>query len=533
MAGLREAAMRQRHLIAVLVNLAAVVAMGCAAPKPRHVILIVVDTMRGDHMSCVGGPVKTPNLDALAADGVLFAQARSTAPITGPSHSSLFTGRYVHEHGITNNAQVLADDHVTMAEVAQGHGFATSAFVSLGVLRDVFGFAQGFDHYDHRFDVNWWRNAAEINDAVFEAMDGWVGDTELAQHFLWVHYSDPHEPYTPPDREYPVMQIRAGDDAPWTDVTANGSAYRVQVPLRDGRGQLEFRSADGADHFGRPLRLNFLGSKWDEVSVDSPSLRRAKSPKPTFQFGRPTRFDVSTVDPSRTHVDLSFVLKERLDRDESRLAYRAEVEYVDSQIGRLIRRLKADGVYDDALIVFTADHGEGMGDHDLVGHIHQLYDSLLHVPLIVVAPGLVPAGTVVEEPVTLLDVQPTVADLCGWRLAPGQRGRTLVPVMHSGDGEGEPPLVAQTARPQAEADLVALVDGGMKLIWNRTTDQVELYDLAADPDEVSDLANDRHDDVARMMEWLLGMLDDAGTIGAWADIEDETREQLEALGYVN
>jgi len=182
--------------------------------------------------------------------------------------------------------------------------------------------------------------------------------------------------------------------------------------------------------------------------------------------------------------------------------------------------------------VVVGDHGEGLGDHDLVGHIEQLYDSLLHVPLVLWAPGVLPAGVVVDEPVVLVDVWPTVAELLGLPPPAGARGRSLVPLVH-GAAWSAAPLLAQTFRPEAAHDLEALAEGGHKLVREPESGRLELYDLRADPGELTNLAAAdpaRAAELAARLDALLASLS-VPAVAPQAPLDDTTRSRLEALGY--
>ena len=165
-----------------------------ATPSGDNVLLIVVDTLRADHIGVYGSEIPTPNIDGVAARGVMFERAYSHIPITGPSHSSLFTGLLPFEHGVHNNAQILDSRFGTLAEILRDHGRSTAAVVSLGVLNQEFGFGRGFTTYRDQFEHSWWKDADEVNQEVFEILAGDLA----APFFLWAHYSDPHEPYAPP-----------------------------------------------------------------------------------------------------------------------------------------------------------------------------------------------------------------------------------------------------------------------------------------------------------------------------------------------
>jgi len=173
------------------------------------VILITCDTLRADRLGFGGyeRPV-SPNLDALADESTVFSDAWSAAPLTVPSISALLTGRFPDEIGAgPTNRDIMPAEVLSIAEVARDAGFATAAFVSNGVFRRQsksavdFGVQQGFDHYDDEMnskEAN--RNLLERTaDACTDAVVSWLGSKDAAgPFFLWVHYQDPHGPYTPP-----------------------------------------------------------------------------------------------------------------------------------------------------------------------------------------------------------------------------------------------------------------------------------------------------------------------------------------------
>jgi arylsulfatase A-like enzyme/predicted Zn-dependent protease len=189
----------------------AVLAAGCAEPPDsgeRSLILITIDTIRADRIGAYGGTaVPTPNLDRLAREGTLFEDAFSTVPLTLPSHASILTGRYPASHGARHNGVYrLREAELTLAEVLREKGFRTAAFIGAYVLNRTFGTAQGFDRYDDIAEESVresdepindaQRTADEVNAAVFE----WLERPPEDRFLLWVHYYDPHQPYSPPEK---------------------------------------------------------------------------------------------------------------------------------------------------------------------------------------------------------------------------------------------------------------------------------------------------------------------------------------------
>ena len=162
--------------------------------RPRNFILLTLDTMRADHLGASGqGRAATPNLDALAAGGTLFRNARALTPVTLTSHASIFFSEPPSALKLYNNGQVLRNKagRPPLAELFKKAGFVTAAFVSLGVLQPMFGLGQGFDTYATDFPADrWYLRAGEVNAKVLP----WLETHRNGPFFLWVHYSDPHEP---------------------------------------------------------------------------------------------------------------------------------------------------------------------------------------------------------------------------------------------------------------------------------------------------------------------------------------------------
>jgi arylsulfatase len=170
----------------------------------RSVLLVTIDTLRADRLSSYGYVRgTTPHIDELLARGARFRWAFSTSPLTAPSHASILTGSYpsFHSVGVWNNRFRLEDRTVTLAEILSRAGMATAAVVSNPVLDRRLGLDQGFDHYDQRLPTAernrpmYERVAEDTVDAALAAADRLAGRS----FFLWVHFQDPHGPYTPPD----------------------------------------------------------------------------------------------------------------------------------------------------------------------------------------------------------------------------------------------------------------------------------------------------------------------------------------------
>jgi arylsulfatase len=186
-------------------------ACGGAPPPPDVLLLITVDTLRADRLGAFGSPLGlTPNIDALAEESAVFTAAYAATPFTLPSVSALMTGRHPAELGIFRNESILPETVPTLASELRDRGWQTQAAVSNFILRRASGIGRGFDTFDDEFPqleaVRKWpeRIATDTTDAALHLLDR-CRETADAPCFLWVHYQDPHGPYTPPgdlrDRE--------------------------------------------------------------------------------------------------------------------------------------------------------------------------------------------------------------------------------------------------------------------------------------------------------------------------------------------
>ncbi|MEM6703563.1 MAG: sulfatase-like hydrolase/transferase [Acidobacteriota bacterium] len=421
-------------LLAVFLALVA----GCdPSRRPPNVLLVTFDTTRADHLSAYGGPAATPNLEALARDGILFEQAFSPVPITLPAHSSLLTGKVPFTHGVRDNGLFrLSDEQQTLADVLGDSGYATGAAVGAFPLIAKFGTAQGFGFFDDELTESledFWgerilprkklffdeRPAGLVNDALIP----WIEDNVDRPFFAWAHYFDPHLPHTPP--------------APFDERYAH---------------------------------------------------------------------------------DL----------------YAGEIAYADESLGALVRTLQEAGVYDDTIIVVTADHGESRGEHNEATHSLLAYNSTLRVPLIIKpAAGFGTGGARLEERVGLVDVLPTLLDWIGIDTPEGVQGRSLARAVE-GSESPQRALYAETLSPRLShgwGELRALFLGDLKYIHGP---RPELYDLSRDPRELADLSADRPEEAAEMRSNLAAYLEREAVAGIDASValDPDTARRLASLGYV-
>lgn len=436
----------------------AVTPVGAAPDDERTVLLVTSDTHRADYLGAArsGVSVRTPELDRLAARGVLFEDCWSSTNITNPSHAALMTGLSPRDTRVVTNTVPLSGEASTLAERFRAAGFLCYAVVSVTNLGDAgSGLGQGFD----RMATPPSPPVGDAADAVDRAL-AWLPEAAGRPLFLWLHLFDAHGPYAPP-----------------------GSHDRLYWPEGRDPGAAPAEGALPADALPEWL-----------AGVRDPAFPEAQ--------------------------------------------YRAEVTYLDRELGRL---LAAPRIARGAIAV-TADHGESLGDHETYYDHVLLYPDTLRVPLVLAAPGL-PRGVRVSAPVRQTDVGRTLLDLAGLASAEFPGESLLATLVDGARREAEPARFALAAQGNAASVSRGSTYLILHLVAHRehqslrsfAKHQVELYDLAADPGCERDLVAERADAAralrAELVAWLAGLAD-TGLAGAATDDPEQLRV-LAGLGYVS
>jgi arylsulfatase A-like enzyme len=421
-----------------------------------NVVLIVVDTLRADHLGTYEYERATsPAIDTLAREGRVFRQATSQAPWTTPSIGSLLTSRLPSELGLHTIRNALPDGAHTLAELLGERGWNTAAVVSHKLCGSDWSFDQGFDVFD---DSNALGHQAVTSPAVSTRANELLGQLaeEDAPFFLWVHLFDVHAAYIEHDaHRFPGVP---GYEGPVED----GTPYAT---LNQMRSEL--------------------------VPDDAAEMQRY---------------------------------------------YDSEIAWTDLHVGHVLDRLRELGVYNETLVVLTADHGEEFLDHDGIGHSRTLYQELVHVPLIVKLPAGSQAGATLaakDTPVALLDVAPTVLEVAGITGDFELRGRSLCAAV------GEEPIIPiETAKAGGWRGARL---GRYKHIQPLRGGAAELYDLDQDPQERHNLlavAGDIPREAAlaesRLGLWLAGWDERYGLAVEPAEpveIDAPLENELSDLGY--
>lgn len=513
----------------------------CLPTKPKNplnVILITLDTQRADFISAYDSTrASTPTLDSLAGHGILWENCYSPIPITVPAHGSLFYSLPPHELILYNNGQTFTNERnlVSLAQLFKKKGYQTAGFVSLGVLKAEFGLADGFDHFEDQHPENrWYLHAEEVNSRVFP----WVEKNKSKRFFLWIHYSDPHDPYAAPSVA-PDLRIHFNGQAYADICVQREERLSMRFPIRKGENAIECRVLnpypEPLDEFRISLNdVRFSASKDLKIRYDEMNV---------VQKEEQTNLLIKDRGWIKIHNpgDMEEVRMEALGRiyllaQEKVRAYKEEVEYLDLQLGRLLKKLDQQELLDKSFIVVVGDHGEGLGNHRTplgdphFGHIHYLYTEYLKVPLIFYHPNWTDKGIRKTEPATILDVAPTILAIMDWEKIPHHKGIDLLNL----GNERNQIIYGETYRPESTRDRFSGLQYPLHLIFTPGRDLFELYNVRDDPTEQSDLfsANQSNPDVSVLQKTLKKHA--VEIMSQKKDIEHDPKnlEMLKSLGYI-
>jgi len=392
----------------------------------RNILLITFDQWRADCLSAVGHPcLKTPHLDALAADGVLFRRHYTQASPCGPARASLFTGLYLHNHRSLRNGTPLDDRHATLPRELRGGGYDPALFGYTDTSLDP----RTLPPNDPRLAT--YENPMPGFTPVVpldESFAAWVG--ELARR----GYSVPAPPAPGKDMFLPLR--RGAEDE------GQGPSF---APTR-------YPAKDSETSFLTEAALAYIAERRDEPWCVHLSYYR---PHPPYIAPEPynSRYSADEVPAPNCRTDRSLEgeqhpwLRQHLRRlwtgqmpiqeprpmseldargiRQMRATYYGMLAELDDNIGRILSALKADGSYDRTLIVVTSDHADQLGDHWLFGK-DGYFDGAFHIPLIVRDAGAV-RGRVVEAFTETIDLMPTILEWAELSVPHACNGRSLAP----------------------------------------------------------------------------------------------------------
>jgi len=466
------------RLLSRIVRLAALsialcLTAGCAGrpvAEGPNVFILLLDALRSDHLGCYGYERKTSSrIDRLAAEGVLFKNAYAPSSWTLPSTGSMLTSLYPREHGAANSTRGISQMAVTLAERMHRAGYDTAAFsANYCFVTAERGFDRGFDHFE-----------------------------------LFVNESS----------------------------TVSAGVLNRTRKLPERYGTVVKAAAE---------QLNLAALKWldERENTSRPVFMYLHYMDPHNPYEPPKPFDTlfdpdytGTVDGKSIFDAIHKRAFEVTDRDKQHVValYDGEIVYADSQISNLLDELEKRELLQDALVIITADHGEELFERGDIGHGPTLYEEVLRVPLIMWQKQPEQPGATVDSCVTLLDIVPTVLNVCGIQSKGALRGKPLLPPAEE--------VGSNTVWAEVDEDILytahkrSLIEGNWKIITSGSSR--ELYDLSTDPHEKNDLSAARKElveSLARKVAEFSRKLERRAS--PVIDLDDEKLKELESLGYV-
>ncbi|TNC27752.1 sulfatase family protein [Amycolatopsis alkalitolerans] len=457
-------------------------------PRP-NIVFVITDQQRYDTIAALGhGHVDTPNLDRLVAEGTTFTHTYVSAPSCSPSRASLFTGLYPHSLGVLRNEETWRHSWVESL-AASGYHCVNVGKMHTHPWETAMGFHERTvvenkdrDHPDVPFFHDQWDKALWVRGERKPTRVTYRERADYADRlgaFAWELDEDLHSDVfvgaharwwldTYPGTEPFFLQIGfPGPHPPYDPVPRHLDRYRDRdVPLP---------TVDEEDLAGQPDALRELREHHQANDHDA-----------IVHLARPTAAQSAR---QRRH-------------------YYANITMIDEQIGLLFDALERRGVAEDTVIVFTADHGDCLGDH---GHSQKwtMYEPSVRVPAIVRGPGIV-AGQRIDALTAMMDLGPTVLELADLEPPQWMEARSLLPALHGEPWQGRQYAFSEHARDMilTGTELMTMVrDERWKLVEFVDSDQGQLFDLAADPHEMRNLWSTREDtEAAKARAHLLGVL---------------------------
>ena len=449
-----------------------------------NIVFITIDTLRADALACYGSPVvSTPEIDGMVGQGIVFSDVVCEMPLTTPSHAAIFSSTYPATNKALGNSYVFQKGFPTLFQMFNRYmGYRCAAFISGFPLDARFGLNRGCHVYDDRFFRHDGIYRVSLLQLMMRLTSGnrieRIAEETTDTALEWLKANQ--------DKNFFLWMHYFDPHAPYEPPPPFDSMYRGKLPERPARTDAEKESI-----------MRAMGPHWSREG---------------------------NTDNLNVPVE----------------GYFGEISYVDRELGRLFDFLRERGLWDDAFIILTSDHGESLTEHDyLFQHGEYLYEPSVRVPLIFKLAGSEKAGLKIQRSVGLIDIAPTILDC--FELAPPRtfQGQSLLPFIRqeAEDVLEMPAFIENTDRTPfyRPKKLRAVRAWGWKYIFSPEDQAVELYNLRDDPEEMNNLAglDNTMDGYLRayMDQWEAVTGDRAGEAGEML-IDEETGEKLKELGYV-
>lgn len=475
------------------------------ARRAKNILFIMCDQLRADHLSCYGHPrLQTPNIDALAARGVLFEHAYVQSPVCGPSRMSYYTGRYMQSHGVSWNFVPLKAGEMTIGDHLRPLGVRTVLCGKTHMRADYAGMARlGLDPKSPI--------GVRIAECGFEPFERDDGLHPYSGHDPDPHYNqylrdhgfggeNPWEAWanTVVDKD---GSHRSGWFLKYSDLPARVPEEHSETPYTTTRAMDFMRDAQTRGDQPWVLHLSYIKPHWPYV-VPEPyaSMYKPADALPLVRSDDELR-DPHPVYAAMTRHRVSKTFARQDVRDAVMVGYMGLIKQIDDQLGRLFGFMEERGLMDNTMIVFCADHGDFLGDHWL-GDKEMFHEPVVRTPLIIVDPDEradATRGTRCQALVEAVDLAPTFLDVYeGTPLPHVMDGRSLRPFLFGQSPQAWREIAVcecdysfQSARieldtPSREAWMRMAFDGRWKYVLTEGYRPM-LFDLLSDPQELRDL----------------------------------------------
>lgn len=477
----------------------------------RNVLLVIWDAVRADHLSCYGYPLKTsPNLDKLASQGLLFQQAIAASSHTVESIPSLLSSTLPASHQMNDITSYLPPELVIMPQVFKALGYNTLAFSFNPYFSPVYGYKKGLERFFAPGE-----SSIKVNKTVL----GHILERSSRVPVI----SDLLEPAYLLSKK--ISTVGFGETE-LTSTDAETITFKI-INWLDNHPQNPFFMIAHLEGGHAPYLAppSVVKKFWPEEQLPEPE-------------NWPTMF------PQSLGLFLPFREGPSLSQDELKKMvslYDAKIYYHDYWLGQLLNHLKQGNRLKNTLVILTADHGEEFYDHHGWGHGHSLYQELIRVPLIISGEGLLPSGHRIQNPVSLLDVFPTLLSLIG--------ANELLSLPYSLEGEDLSLYLKQASEPEKKEPICselnqgshqafALIDWPWKLIRVDigSEEAVLLFNLFEDPGETKELSLEFPEQKNRLLtslENVLRLSRKKVFRSPQRHLTQSEKERLRSLGYID
>ncbi|MGB8952214.1 MAG: sulfatase [Candidatus Aminicenantales bacterium] len=477
-----------------------------------NILLIVLDTVRADHLSLYGYTKETsPFLSELARESIVYELAISPAPWTLPSHASIFTGQFPSLHQATTEHRLLHSKFITIAEILRTIGYKTVGFSCNSLVGTVTNLNKGFDQFFELFKINHDNplqelsflnvlahvfskskkinlgtdnskvRAAIANDYIKAWLDNWENQGPRQPFFIFINYLDAHLPYVPPE--------------PY-------KSKFLKSPISQTIDRL--CSQDWLDEAFRLMGLRGSASKEEYEQLAE--------------------------------------------------LYDGEIAYLDGQVQELINNLKMRGILDNTCLIIVSDHGENLGEHNgLLDHCLSMHQTLLHVPLIIRFPRYFPKGVRYPANVSTMSIFSTILEVAEANSSP-EFPPQVEPLPKNKERMDLPPTISEYSLPVWELGLLtsivpgvdirpyairqrAIQDESWKLVW-QSDGKSKLFNLISDPREENPLepTSESHGVflLKELNNWVTGLkIPEVPLPLVPPTLDKKTKKSLQSLGYIH